>query len=105
MLIAGKSIVDVDALKHKLHETFAMKDLGDSSHILGMQITRDSSRKFLFLSQKEYIVKVLENFHMEGGKAISTPMPPYAKLSHGDYPQYYYELIVTKGEQLERVGG
>lgn len=24
---------------------------------------------------------------MEGGKAISTPLPPYAKVSHDDYPQ------------------
>ncbi|MCO5567140.1 hypothetical protein L7F22_020826 [Adiantum nelumboides] len=35
MLIARKSMVDVDALKHRLHETFAMKDLGDASHIFG----------------------------------------------------------------------
>ncbi|MCO5558376.1 hypothetical protein L7F22_011958 [Adiantum nelumboides] len=28
MLIAEKSIADVDALKHRLHETFAMKDCG-----------------------------------------------------------------------------
>ena len=87
MLIAGKSVADVNALKHRLHETFAMKDLGDASHILGMRITRDRSRKLLFLSQKEYIDRVLERFHMEGGKAISTPLPPYAKLSHDDCPQ------------------
>ena len=87
MLIAGKSVADVNALKHRLHETFAMKDLGDASHILGMRITRDRSCRLLFLSQKEYIDRVLERFHMEGGKAISTPLPPYAKLSHDDCPQ------------------
>ncbi|MCO5572704.1 hypothetical protein L7F22_026463 [Adiantum nelumboides] len=87
MLIVGKSVADMDALKHKLHETFAMKDLGDAGHILGMRITHDRSHMLLFLSKKEYIDKVLERFHMEGGKAISTPLPPYAKLSHGDCPQ------------------
>ncbi|MCO5575087.1 hypothetical protein L7F22_028884 [Adiantum nelumboides] len=87
MLVARKSAVDVDALKHRLHETFAMKDLRDASHILGMWITRDCSRRLLFLSQKEYIDRVLERFHMEGGKAISTTLPPYAKLTHGDCPQ------------------
>ena len=64
-----------------------MKDLGDASHILGIRITRDCSRRLLFLSQKEYIDRVLERFHMEVGKAISTPLPPYAKLSHDDCPQ------------------
>ncbi|MCO5562734.1 hypothetical protein L7F22_016366 [Adiantum nelumboides] len=92
MLIAGKSIVDVDALKQSLHETFAMKDFWDASHILGIRITHDCSYRFLFLIQKEYNNKVLERFHMEGGKAISTPLPPYAKHSHGDCPQIDVEI-------------
>ncbi|MCO5573245.1 hypothetical protein L7F22_027014 [Adiantum nelumboides] len=79
MLIARKSVVDVDALKHRPHETFAMKDLGDASHILGMQITRYHFCRLLFLSQKEYIDKVLECFHMEGGKALIAPLPSICK--------------------------
>ncbi|MCO5600651.1 hypothetical protein L7F22_054766 [Adiantum nelumboides] len=42
MLIAGKDKHNVDALKSKLSETFAMKDLGNASHILGMRINQFS---------------------------------------------------------------
>ena len=38
MLIAGKNIHEVDALKSKLNATFDMKDLGEANHILGMHI-------------------------------------------------------------------
>lgn len=85
LIVAGKSICDVNSLKHRLHET--MKDLEHASHILGMWITHDYSHKLLSLSQIEYIGRVLERFHMHRGKAISTPLPTYVKLSHDDYPQ------------------
>ena len=61
-----------------------MKDLGDANHILGMRIIKDRTKRILYLSQKDYISKVLQCFNMEGGKAISTPLPPYVKLSAKD---------------------
>ena len=96
MLIAGKSHKEIDALKARLHETFDMKDLGDANHILGMRIIRDRKKHVLYLSLKEYIGKVLQRFHMEGAKSISTPLPPYVKLSALDSPQ-------TKVERTEMV--
>ena len=87
MLIASKSLKEMDVLKKGLHQTFDMKDLGHASHILGMCITRDRNQHLLYLSQEEYIDKVLHRFHMEGGKTISTPSPPHVKLSAKDSPQ------------------
>ena len=87
MLIAGKSLKEMDVLKKGLHQTFDMKDLGHANHILGMRITRDRNQHLLHLSQEEYIGKVLHRFHMEGGKTISTPLPPHMKLSAKDSPQ------------------
>ena len=63
-----------------------MKDMGEASHILGMCIHRDRSKKFLYLSQEEYIDKVLLRFNMDRGKALSTPVPSYVKLSKLDRP-------------------
>ena len=61
MLIAiWKSTHEIAHLKQKLHENFAMKDLIDASHILGMHITRDRSRHILTLPQVQYIQKVLQ---------------------------------------------
>ena len=55
-----------------LHETkkfisgyFEIKDLGDASFVLGIQIHRDHSRSILRLSQKAYIEKVLKRYGMK----------------------------------------
>lgn len=87
MLIAGKNVKELNALKQSLHEHFATKDLGNASHILGMRISRDRDKGFLYLSQKNYVMKVLQRFNMDGGKVIGTPLPPYLKLSADDCPK------------------
>ena len=68
MLIAGHSKKDIVDIKQKLFSQFDMKDLGDANHILGMRITRDRTNGLLYLSQKEYVHKVLERFNMQKGK-------------------------------------
>jgi hypothetical protein len=47
-----------------LSSNFDMKDLGDASYILGIEIHRDRTRDVLDLSQKAYIEKVLEKYNM-----------------------------------------
>ena len=51
---------DINVLKIKLANSFAMKDLGAAKKILGMRITRDKKNRKLTLSQGEYIEKVAE---------------------------------------------
>ena len=41
MLIAGSNMQEINVLKRKLANSFAMKDLGVAKQILGMRITRD----------------------------------------------------------------
>ena len=43
-------------------EKFKMTDMGDVSHVLGMQITRDREKKTLAISQEEYTKSILERF-------------------------------------------
>ena len=38
MLIDKNSIEEISTLKSKLHSNFDMKDMGEASHILGMQV-------------------------------------------------------------------
>ena len=45
-----------------------MKDLGDASYILGIQIIRDTKNKLLALSQASYMNKVLDRFVMQNSK-------------------------------------
>ena len=86
MLIARRHMAEISALKSKKAKVFDMKDMGEASHILGIRIHRDWSKKLLFLSQEDYIDRVLLRFNMDRGKALSTPFPSYVKLSKQDFP-------------------
>jgi len=55
MLVAGSNMQEINVLKRKLANSFAMKDLGTAKQILSMRITRDRKNHKLTLSQNEYI--------------------------------------------------
>jgi hypothetical protein len=58
MLVAGSNMKDINVLKNKLANSFAMKDLGDGKKILGMRIKRDrKNHKLTFLSHNLYLPK------------------------------------------------
>jgi hypothetical protein len=66
--------------KDMLHETknflssnFDMKDLGEASYVLGIEIHRDRSKGVLGLSQKAYFERVLKKFNMH--KCSGSPAP------------------------------
>ena len=74
-------------LQLKLNDTFDMKDLGNPNHILGMHIMCVRQKRLLYLSQTEYIDKILKHFNMEGGKTISISLASYLKLCLNDCPK------------------
>ena len=63
-----------------------MKDLGEASHILGMKIYRDRSKKVLRLSQSTYIDTVLKWFSMKKFKKGYLLMGHEITLSKRDCP-------------------
>jgi hypothetical protein len=81
MLIAAKSMCEVNRLKSLLHKEFEMKDLGAAKKIPDMEIRRDKEARKLWLSQKNYIKKVLENFSMLDAKPVRTLLVNHFKLS------------------------
>jgi len=63
-----------------LHETekflssnFEIKDMGEASYVIRIEIFQNRSQRLLDLSQKAYINKVLERFTME--KCSASPVP------------------------------
>ena len=50
-----------------------MKDLGEASYVLGIEILRDRSLGLLGLSKKSYIEKVLKIFNMQNCYSNVTP--------------------------------
>jgi hypothetical protein len=81
MLVAESNMQDINVLKKKLANSFAIKDLGAAKKILGMRIIRDMKNNKLTLSQVEYIEKVLERFRMQNEKLVSTPLANHFKLT------------------------
>jgi len=86
MLIAAKSRKEITTVKKLLSSEFDMKNLGVAKKILGMEITRDRKSGLLFLSQHNYINKVLQRFNMHDSKPVSTPIAPHFKLSAAQCP-------------------
>src|SRR5680860_512667 len=79
---------EITMLKRQLSSEFEMKDLGPAKKILGMEISRDRKSRLLFLSQENYIKKVLHRFNMHDAKSVSTPIAPHFKLSALQCPSY-----------------
>jgi hypothetical protein len=92
MLIAAKSMCEVNRLKSLLHKEFEMKDLGAAKKILGMEIHKDRGARKLWLSQKNYIRKVLEKFSMLDAKPVSTPLANHFRLSGSQCPKNEEEI-------------
>jgi len=67
--------------KRMLHETkgflssnFDMKNLGEASYVLDIEIHRYRTKGVLGLSQKTYIETLLKRFNMDKSKATSVPL-------------------------------
>jgi hypothetical protein len=86
MLIAAKIKKEITTLKAQLSSEFEMKDHSAAKKILGMEITRDKISSLLFLSQHDYINKVLHRFNMSDAKKVTTPIAPHFKLSSTQCP-------------------
>ena len=93
MLVVGPNKDRVQELKAQLAREFDMKDLGPANKILGMQIHRDRKNRKIWLSQKNYLRKVLQRFNMQDCKPISTPLPVNFKLSSSMCPSSEAERI------------
>ena len=72
MLASGSNMQEINVVKRKLDNSFAMKDLGAVKQILGMRITGDRENHKLTLYQSEYIENVLERFRLQDAKLVST---------------------------------
>ena len=80
--------------KNMLHETknflssnFDMKDLGDASYVLGIEIHRDRAQEVLGLSQKTYIEKMLKRYNMDKCNTSPVPIQKSDKFSQAQCPK------------------
>ena len=68
ILLIENDVKALSNVKKWLVEQFQMKDLGEASYILGIQIIRDRKNKLLALSKASYIDNGLARFSMQDSK-------------------------------------
>ena len=69
-----------------------MKDLGNASFIVGIQIHQDCTRGILRLSQKSYIEKILKRFGMQDCKPGDTPVAKGDKFNLDQCPKNDFKI-------------
>jgi hypothetical protein len=61
---ASKSKEPLDWVVTELSKHFKLRDLGETSYLLGVEITRNRSTKTIQLSQEQYIAQMLSKYGM-----------------------------------------
>ena len=98
ILLAANDLGMLHETKQFLSKNFEMKDLGEASYVIGIEIFCDRSQGLLGLSQKAYINKVLEKFKMERCSASVVPIQKGDKFSLEQCPRN--ELERTEMERI-----
>lgn len=92
MLVAATNKQDVIEMKALFVKEFNMKDLGTSKKILAIEIYRDKRSRKLWLSQRNYIEKVLDRFDMSKAKLVSTVLTSHFRLFQNQCPKLKSEI-------------
>ena len=92
ILLATNDIGMLHETKRFLSKKFEMKDLGDASFVLGIQIHRDRSRGILGVSQNSYIEKILKRFDLHDCKSGDTLVAKGDKFSLSQCPKNNFEI-------------
>lgn len=93
--IFHNNVTEVTNIKIELDKHFHIKDLGPISYCLGMKIERNRQKCELKISQEQYIMKILDRFHMTECNVVGTPMEQKQILSVSEeyYDSPYQQLI------------
>ncbi|RVW45092.1 Retrovirus-related Pol polyprotein from transposon TNT 1-94 [Vitis vinifera] len=82
IILTGDHEEKIDLLKKLLTKEFEIKDLGNLKYFLGMEIAR--SKKGIAVSQRKYVLDLLNETGMLGCKPAETPMDTTVKLEESD---------------------
>jgi hypothetical protein len=82
IILTANTTTLLHSIIKSLHSEFAMSDLGDIHHFLGINVHRTSEG--LFLSQQQYALEILDRANMLNCNPITTPVDTRSKLSATD---------------------
>eukprot|EP00257_Ricinus_communis_P022416 XP_015582136.1 uncharacterized protein LOC107262215 [Ricinus communis] len=84
VLLTGTSLDAITFVKNFLHQKFTLKDLGFIKYFLVIEVAR--STYSTFLSQRKYIMDILQDVGVTGAKPTSFPLLKNLKLETVDSP-------------------
>jgi len=105
ILLATNNVAMLHDVKKFLSNNFEMKDMGQASYVIGIEIFRDRSQGLLGLSQKSYINKVLERFRMNKSSAGIVQIQKGDKFSQMQCPKNDLERKVMESIPYASVVG
>ena len=82
-----------------------MKNHGEASYVLGIQIFRNRLSDILRLSQQTYIERILKRFNMQSCSSVKAPIVKSDKFSKGQCPQNDIERDKMKAVLYSSVVG
>lgn len=82
IIITGNSDDNIQRLMDNLSRRFSLKDLGELSYFLGIEVLR--TQQGIHLSQRKYIGDLLYRENMTNAKPVPTPMSASTSLSVRD---------------------
>jgi hypothetical protein len=96
ILLASSDVHLLLETKGFLSSHFDMKDLGEASYLLGIEIHRDRRKRVLGLSQKSYKEKILKKINMHKCNPTTTSIVKGVKFENFQCPRNQYEINEMK---------
>jgi Reverse transcriptase (RNA-dependent DNA polymerase) len=90
--IAASSMALIDQFKADLRKHVEVTDLGELHWLLGIEIRRDRTHRFTYLSQRSYIAAILRRYNLEDARQLSTPMEPNVHYMSAQSPATTEEI-------------
>ncbi|CAM8985483.1 unnamed protein product [Rhodiola kirilowii] len=87
ILIISNFKPEITGIKTDLSKHFDMKDMGLDQKILGIKLFRDRTNGKMFLSQVDYVNKVLDKFSMKHAESTNIPLGGHLIFSKDDCPK------------------
>ncbi|KAG5870085.1 hypothetical protein JTB14_001141 [Gonioctena quinquepunctata] len=72
----------IEKVIKELSSHFRIKDSGETSHCLGMKIAHNKEKGQVTLSQRQYVIDLLNKFGMQDCNPVGTPLDTYVRFEN-----------------------
>jgi Reverse transcriptase (RNA-dependent DNA polymerase) len=92
-LLASISNATMDKMVTDIRGSFDIQDLGEPTHLLGMQIIRNPDLGTIHISQPEFNDTIARHFEITAGRTVMSPMDDHLELCTSTTPSDIINLM------------